>query len=382
MRTSEDTTMSVDPVESTGIVGLGSALPAAVRDNGFWPPAFRERDEERRKRDIVDIERTADGQAVAIPRELAEGAQRYAGDPFRGAVLRHVIGDDEEVSDLEARAVRRALESARLAPEDVDAVLVHSLVPDLLHPSNAPAVQHKAGLSRAAAIAIDVGCASPHAGLVMADGMVRAGAFRRVVVVCSSAASRAVDPGNPASPVFGDGASAFVVAPLPRAQGLLGRYLRTDGSFRDAMVHATMVDGRAERAWYRHQGMIRLASLSPDRARETGRRQVEWCLEACHGALDRAGLTLADVDFFFGPQSIAWLNASLCRALGLPEERTLDTFPEVGNIGSATMAFNLERAARTGRLRGGEVVLAYTPGAGLTRAAVVFRLPTLAPLTH
>lgn len=356
-----------------GIVGFGSALPSHVRHNDHWPAEFRARDEERRKRDIVDIERTADGQTVTIARELAEGAIPYADDPFRGAKERRVIADSEEISDFEAEAVRRAVASAGLTVDDIDAVLVHSLIPDLLHPSNAPAVQQKAGLSRAAAIAIDNGCASPHVGAVLGSGLVSSGAFRNVVVVCSSAASRAVDTMNPASPVFGDGASAYVVSRVGGDRGLLGQFIRTDGSFRDAMVHATMVDGRPERAWYKYEGAIRLATLAPDRARETGRRQVEWCQEACQGALESAGLGIDDVDFFFGPQSVAWLNSSLARSIGVPPERTLDTFPEVGNIGSATLAFNLERAWRTGRVHDGDTILAYTPGAGLTRAAVVFR---------
>lgn len=358
---------------STGILACGSFLPHTVRRNDHWPKAFSERDEARRKRDIVDIQRTAQGEAVEIPKELAEGMAAHAEDPFRGAVERRVIGDDMDVSDMESMAARRAIARAGLSPDDVDAVLVHSLVPDLLHPSNAPAVQEKTGLSRTVAIAIDNGCASPHIGLVMADAMVKTGSFHNVVVVCSSAASRAVDLMNPASPVFGDGASAYVVGRVPEGYGLLGRYARTDGYFRDAMVHASMVDGKPERAWYKHAGMIRLATLAPDRARESGRRQVELCKDACLGALAEAGLTLADVGLFLGPQSIAWLNSALCKSLGLPETRTLDTFPEVGNIGSATMPFNLERAAETGRVRDGDIVLAYTPGAGLTRAAVVFR---------
>lgn len=361
------------PVASE-IVGLGSCLPATIRTNDHWPPEFRERDEARRRRDIVDIERTAGGEAVELPRELAEGMRAHAGDPFRGALVRRVIGDDEEVSDLEAAAAVRAIAAAGLAPADIDAVLVHSLIPDLLHPSNAPAVQQKAGLSRAVAIAVDNGCASPHVAMVLADGMITGGRFRRVLVVCSSAPSRAVDLMNPASPVFGDAAAAYVVAPAPAGRGLLGQALRTDGSFRDAMVHASMVEGRPERAWHRHAGMIRLATLAPDRARESGRRQVEFCRDACGAALADAGLTLDDVDLFLGPQSIAWLNDALCRSLGLPPERTLDTFREVANVGSATLPFNLERALQSGRLRDGDVVLAYTPGAGLTRAAVVFRI--------
>lgn len=359
--------------ESSKILGIGSCLPDHVRTNDWWPPEFVERDEARRKRDIVDLARTADGQRVDLPPEMAEGMRAFAEDPFRGAVRRRIISDDAEVSDLEASAGARAIEAAGLRADDIDAVLVHSLIPDLLHPSNAPAVQEKLGLGRAVAIAIDNGCASPHVGMVLADGMITSGRFRHVLVVCSSAPSRAVEVMNPASPVFGDGAAAYVVGPAAAGRGLLGQSLRTDGYFRDAMVHASMVEGRPERAWHRHAGVIRLATLAPDRARESGRRQLEFCRDACTAALADAGVSLDEVGLFLGPQSVAWLNGTLCGALGLPPERTLDSFAEVANIGSATMPFNLARARQLGRVGPGDIVLAYTPGAGLTRAAVVFR---------
>ncbi len=361
--------------EASKLLGVGSCLPETLRTNDYWPPAFIERDEARRKRDIVDLEHDAAGKRVEVPAELAAGMRAHANDPFRGARVRRVIGEHEEVSALEAAAAANALADAKVGIDEVDALLVHSLIPDLLHPSNAPAVQDRLGLTRAVAIAIDNGCASPHVGMVLADGLIQSGRFRRVLVVCSSAPSRAVDLMNPASPVFGDAAAAYVVGPAEAGAGLLGHSLQTDGYFRDAMVHATMVEGRPERDWYRHCGHIRLATLAPDRARESGRRQLEFCRDACMGALASAGVTIDDIALFLGPQSVAWLNDALCRSLGLPPERTLDTFVEVANIGSATMPFNLERARRSERVRPGELVLAYTPGAGLTRAAVVFRCP-------
>ncbi len=359
--------------EAAGILGVGSFLPPTVRTNDFWPPEFRRTDEEQRKRDMLALERSSRGEANVMPPEIAAVQAQYAADPFKGAIKRHVIADGEEVSDMEAEAGRRALAAARLPPDAVDAVLVHSLQPDLLHPSNAPAVQDKMGLSRAVAIAVDNGCSSPHVMLSLAHSMIASGSFRHVLCVASSAATRTVDVMHPASPIFGDGASAFVAGPVPAGHGLLGQFLRTEGRFRDAIVHAVMVDGRAERAWYKHEGRIRLTSFAPDRGRETGLRQVEFCREATAAALAQADMEIAAVDLFLGPQSIVWLNGALAASIGIPPERTLDTFPEVANLGSATLAYNLETALRRDMLKTGDVVLAYTPGAGLTRAAVAFR---------
>ncbi|MFO0756022.1 MAG: 3-oxoacyl-ACP synthase III family protein [Byssovorax sp.] len=358
---------------AAGILGLGACLPETIRTNDFWPPEFTRRDTERQKGDLLAIDRNSDGQPNRMDRIVAEAQARYAGDPFKGAVQRHVITDAEEPSDLEAEAGRRAVADAGVSPEAVDAVLVHSLQPDLLHPSNAPAVQDKCGLRNAVAIAVDNGCCSQVVMMALGRSMIESGSFRHVLCVSSSAASRTVEPMNPAAPIFGDGASALLLGPVPDGYGVVGQFLRTDGAFRDAVVNAVYVDGKPERQWHRHVGPIRLATFAPDRGRETGLRQVEFCLESSTAALVEAGLGLGDVDFFLGPQTIAWLNGALAEAVGVRPERTLDTFAEVANLGSATIAYNLLAARRRGLLRDRDLVLTYSPGAGLTRAAVAFR---------
>ena len=366
-------TRAFKPAPGAGILGLGSHLPETVRTNDHWPPTIPWRDEERRRQDMLAIHRSSSGHMNKMDPVIAGAQAAFAEDPFRGAVQRRVIADDAETADMEVDAARKALADANVAPEDIDIVLVHSLQPDLLHPSNAPAVQAKCGLSRAAAIALDTGCCSPHVMLAMAAPMVTSGAVRHVLCVCSSAPSRTSELDNPASPIFGDGASAFVVGPVPEGYGLLGQFLRTDGKYREAIVHAMFVEGRAHRDWFKRSGKVRLTTFAPDLGRETGLRQVEFCREASMEALAKASVTAEQTRLFLGPQSIAWLNGALAKSLGFGPDRTLDTFPEVANLGSATLAFNLETARAKGMLAGGDLVLAYTLGAGLTRAAVVFR---------
>ena len=358
---------------NAGIWGLGAYLPEIVRTNDHWPPEFRRRDEERRKRDLLDVARSTAGRANTMVREIAEGQAAFADDPFKGAVKRHVIPDSMDPSDMEAEAGRRAIADSGVPKEAIEAVFVHSLQPDLLHPSNAPAVQDKIGLPNAVGIAFDNGCCSQIVAMALGRAMIEAGRFRHILVVSSSAATRTVDLDNPASPIFGDGASAYVLGPVAEGYGVIGQFMQTNGAFRDAVTHATFVDGKPERAWYKHAGLIRLTSFAPDMGRETGLRQVEFCREAAGAALAEAGLGFGDIDFFFGPQSVAWLNGALAASLGLPPEKTLDTFPEVANLGSVTLSFNLLAARKRGLLKDGDRIVAYSPGAGLTRAAVVFR---------
>lgn len=359
-----------------GFVGMGTALPRTRRDNDYWSGRLSARTETQRRGDVLAVERSAAGTASNLAPEVAAAMEALGSDDlFRGARVRYVLGDDELVSDLEAAAVTAALADAGVAREEVDLLLVHSLLPDHLIPNNGPAVQDKCGLVNAAAWSLDVGCGSLHAQVLTAAALLETGAFRCPVLVQSSSWSRFVDTTQPSSAGFGDGATAVVLGHLPAGRGVLGHRVKTDGSLRDGIVFAPVRDGVPQRRWWDGScaGGVRMTSFDVETGKQAGQRAGDFCREACLGALERARLTLDDVELFLCNQSTGWFVDACRRALGLPSERTLDTFAEVANINESALVVNLQRARETGRLREGAVVLLYSPSAGFTRSAMVLR---------
>ena len=356
-----------------GLLGIGTYLPPGVRGNDFWGQRIVDGFEERRKRDFLAIEQSASGQRNAIPSEIAEAMAALGHDPFFGAKKRHVLADDAESSDMEAEAGRRAMRAAGVRPDEIDLVMVHSLTPDQLMPSNAPAVQAKCELTNAAAWSLDMSCSSFQGQLVTAAALIKSGVYKKILIVQSQAASRVIDYQLPGSTALGDGAAAAVVGEV-RSGGLVSHYLRTDGSLRNAVVFATMIDGRPERRWDKHSGPVCFSTFDTDVGKSAGLRSTEFCRDACHGALAAAGRTIDDVKLYIGNQSLGWLVDACRRALGLPPERAIDTFAEVANIGAVAILFNLQRALEQRRLASCDLVLLYSPGAGFTRAALVYRL--------
>ena len=84
------------------------------------------------------------------PRTI-EAVRRCYGDPYRGSLRRRLMPAGLSVSDAEAEAGRHALADARLGPGDIGAVLVHSFLPDHLHPRNPALIAHKLGIQKAPA---------------------------------------------------------------------------------------------------------------------------------------------------------------------------------------------------------------------------------------
>jgi 3-oxoacyl-[acyl-carrier-protein] synthase-3 len=356
-----------------GILGFGFGLPETVRENDFWQGALKAHESEQRARDILSLDRTTRGQKATMPPEIAAAVADLGDDPFRGARRRRVLDRAMEPSDLEAEAGRRALKNAGVAPEDIDVVMVSTLMPDLLHPSNAPAVQAKCGLTSAAAWSFDLGCASFQPHLTAAAALIRTGTYRHILMVYGASVSPTLDYSTLTSVAFGDGAAAVVVGALSPGQGLLGHYARTDGSLRHGVNLCPVVAGRFEPRWYEQDGPIRFCSLDPEVGKRSGMLSTTFCKDACEGALRSAGVDLSDIKFFVANQSVGWMVGAFRRTMGFSAEQTVDTFDEVGNIGAAAIPYNLHRAYLQGRLADGDLVLIYSPGAGLTRAAVVYR---------
>jgi 3-oxoacyl-[acyl-carrier-protein] synthase III len=351
-------------VKPIGILGMGVGVPEDVRTNDHWAERLAQASDFLAIRDRADV-----------PVEVTAAMSKRAGDDaFAGAKLRRVIADNEDASDLEARAAKAAIVDAKVSPEDIDLVLVASLPSDRLIPSNGPALQAKCGLVNASAWSLDVGCASVPPQLLTASALVSAGAVRHVLIVQSQLGSRTVSHSSRNSPGFGDGAAAAVIGRVDDGFGLLGTHMRTDGSFRDGIVLAPSRGGVPVRDfWNACEGPPTLATFDADVAKLAGVKGPEFCRETCSSALKAAGLTIAQVDLFVCNQSMWWFADSCRRAVDLPEGKLVETWDEFANVGSAAVILNLHEARRRGRLGRGDVVLIYSPAAGFTRAAAVLR---------
>jgi len=72
------------------------------------------------------------------------------------------------------------------------------------------------------------------------------------------------------------------------------------------------------------------------------------------------------------------VQAALVRALGLPAERILTNFAEVGNVSSASIPVALDHFVGTGQIRPGDVVLSAAVGGGLYAAAALYTVGEVA----
>ena len=165
---------------------------------------------------------------------------------------RRIAADGEMTSDLALAASKKALESAGIAAEEVDLIVLGTTTPDRTFPATATTVQSMLGLKNGAAFDIQAVCTGFIYALAIADNFVKAGQVRTALVIGAETFSRILDWEDRGTCVlFGDGAGAVVLrgseaeAAGPdghgrnSARGILSTHLHSDGRHSDKLY----VDG-------------------------------------------------------------------------------------------------------------------------------------------
>ena len=158
---------------------------------------------------------------------------------------RRIAAAGEATSDMGINAAKAALVHAKIEAGAIDLIVLATSTPDNTFPASAVSVQAGLGIIQGAAFDLQAVCSGFVFGLATADSLLRAGAFRRALVVGSETFSRIVDWEDRTTCVlFGDGAGAVVLeAQIQQGtredRGILTSRLRSDGRHKDKLY----VDG-------------------------------------------------------------------------------------------------------------------------------------------
>ncbi|MHB9025412.1 MAG: beta-ketoacyl-ACP synthase III [Armatimonadota bacterium] len=287
-----------------------------------------------------------------------------------GISTRHISGADCATSDLALPAARLALERAGLAARDLDLIIVATITPDVPLPSTACIMQHRLGAEHAAAFDLSAACTGFIYALTVATAQLQAGQFRNALVIGAESLSKVTDYTDRGTCVLlGDGAGAAVLKPVPAGRGFLSSYLRADGGGMDFLV-IPAGGSRCPASIETVNNRMHYIRMSGSEVFKFAVRVME---EAVVTALERAGLTTADVALVVPHQANIRIIEAATKRLGIPIDRWANNIAEYGNTSSASIPLALNECYEAGRLKEGDVVVLVGFGGGLTWGATVLR---------
>jgi 3-oxoacyl-[acyl-carrier-protein] synthase-3 len=271
-----------------------------------------------------------------------------------GIHQRHIAAEGEVTSDMGLAAARQALEMAGIGPNEIDLIICATSTPDETFPATATRIQARLGCTNGAALSI-------------ADGYIRLGKAKTVLVVGAETFSRILDWEDRSTCVlFGDGAGALLLRAEPgngdsADRGLLSTHIHSDGRYHDALY----VDGGPSLTGT--IGHLRMEG------KEVFRHAVVRMAEAIDDALEANGLSASDIDWLVPHQANLRIIDAMGRRFDLPKERVVVTVDRHANTSAASIPLALSEAVGDGRIKVGDLIVMEAMGGGFTWGSALLR---------
>jgi 3-oxoacyl-[acyl-carrier-protein] synthase-3 len=283
---------------------------------------------------------------------------------------RRIAAPDEATSDLCIAAGRRALEDARVRPEEIDLVIAATVTPDHCVPSTSCLIQRALGLTRAAAFDLNAACSGFVTALYVGRGLVANGQGNRVLVIGAECMSRIVDYEDRTSCIlFGDAAGAVVLGPWQGQGKILDGEIGADGTGADTMI----VPASGSRQQASIAGVQARDHLLKMRGNEVFKFAVQKFRDLVRDQLERTGLKPADLALVIPHQvNIRIIDAAL-KKLDINDDRIYINLDRYGNTSAGSVPLAFDEARRLGRIHSGDLVSLVAFGAGLTWASALIR---------
>ncbi len=283
-------------------------------------------------------------------------------------------------SDLALEASRRALDSAGLAPEELDMIFLATISPDHFFPGSGVFLQTKLGLAGIPAIDVRQQCTGFIYALSMADQYIRAGSAKKVLVAGAEVHSKGLDKttrGRDVTVLFGDGAGAVILEATdvedPRSDShLLSTHVYADGAFAEELWVPGVSTAYDEEIV--DQRMLDRGDQYPKmNGRQVFVNAVKRMPEAVTTALEQNGYGIDDVDLFMFHQANLRINEAVAQRLGAPEEKVFNTIQKYANTTAATIPIGLDEAVKAEALKPGMLVAMAAFGSGFTWGSALLR---------
>ncbi len=318
------------------------------------------------------------GLGTAVPAKLVTNAdfEKYldTSDQWiveRTGIRQRYIAGPETLTDLCETASRIAMKGARIAPDQLDTIVLGTISPDRRLPATACELQARLGAVNAAAFDIAAACPGWIYALAIGEGLIASGRAKNVLALGAEKLSSVTDTTDRSTAVlFGDGAGAAVLSPATGdGRGILSIILGSDGNLADLLYIPAggSTEPVSEKVVRERTHYIRMAG------REVFKAAVLAMAKACDEALEKAGVRAEDIDLMVPHQANLRIIEATAKHAGLPMSKVMVNVDRYGNTSAASIPLALAQAIEEDRIRPGSLLLLVTFGAGFTWASAVMR---------
>ncbi len=271
-----------------------------------------------------------------------------------GIVARRRADSTQNASHLGTLAAQDALTQAGLTANDIDGIIVATSTPDHVFPATAALIQANLGVTRGFAFDVSAACTGFIAALLTADGFIKSGRARCMLVIGAETFMRLLDDTDRSTYIlFGDGAGAMVLTPKQNGSGIVQGFLHTNG----AMAGVLYTDA---------QDKVRM------NGREVFRHAVDGLVQAITQVLTQSGISLQQVRAIVPHQANSRIIEALAKRLNFDPQNIVNSIAEHGNTSAASIPLAWQSARA--QWQTGDYVIMAGMGSGFTIGAILVQV--------
>jgi 3-oxoacyl-[acyl-carrier-protein] synthase-3 len=287
-----------------------------------------------------------------------------------GIKERHIAEPGTTTSDIAIEAAREALAQARLAPEDVELLIVGTTTPDMLFPSTGCLIQQRLGLTSAVCFDLSAACSGSVFSIITAQQYLLNGEYKNALVIGAEVLSSFIDWTDRSTCVlFGDGAGACVLGPVKHG-GILATDMGTDGSAAELLY----MPGGGSKYPPSHSSIDQRMHFLRMNGIEVFKVAVRRMADSAKRVIARSGIKPEHVECFIPHQANIRIIEAVAKRADLPMDRVYMNLQRYGNTSAASNLIALYEAKKEGRVKTGDHVVLVAFGAGLTWGSILIQL--------
>lgn len=277
-----------------------------------------------------------------------------------GISERRIANEDENTSDLGAKAAQIAIKRANIEASDVDLVVCATISPDFLcMPSTACVIADKLGIKDVMALDISAACTGFIYALSVAKAFIESGMKKNVLIIGAEKLSNIVDyTDRTTCMLFGDGAGAAIIsATNNKDEAVVDVSCSADGAMQDLLL--TPGVSSSEPTYMQMKG------------NETFKVAVRTLTSDVQKIMEKNDYKNEDIDLFIPHQANYRIIKAVGDALKFKDEQKVLTVHKYGNTSSASIPMAINECYEDGRLKYGSTILLDAFGGGLTWGSAI-----------
>ena len=288
-----------------------------------------------------------------------------------GISERRIASLGDNVTDMGYKAALKAIDMAKWDIETIDLIILATSTPNDLFGS-APEIQSKLGAINAVAFDLTAACSGFLFAAITATQFLKAGSYKRAVVIGSDQLSSYVDWNDRSSCIlFGDGAGAIAIEGTNKLDNLIGFSMRTDGQ-RGSFLNLPSQNNQdliIDDINFSSGGFSSI-KMNGQEVYKFAVREVPLIIG---NLFKKTNFNSEKINWLLLHQANQRILDSVGDRLNVSSEKILSNLSNYGNTSAATIPLMLDEAIRNKKIKENDIIATSGFGAGLSWGAALIR---------